>query len=70
MIFGLYGFSGISFGIISTIFYGIFNIPTYIGAIIISVLAFITFFKDINGIVKINSYLIPILIFLIFYSFF
>jgi len=42
-----------------------FNIPTFIGAIIISSLAFITFFKDIHGIIKINSFLIPILIFLI-----
>ncbi|MGN1310366.1 MAG: hypothetical protein ACI4VP_01425 [Clostridia bacterium] len=42
-----------------------FNIPAFIGAIIISFLAFITFFKDINGIVKINSFLIPILIFLV-----
>lgn len=42
-----------------------FNIPAFIGAIIISLLAFITFFKDINGIVKINSFLIPILIVLV-----
>lgn len=42
-----------------------FNIPAFVGAIIISFLAFITFFKDINGIVKINSFLIPILIFLV-----
>lgn len=42
-----------------------FNIPAIFGAIIISVLAFFTFFKSINGIVKMNTYLIPILIFLI-----
>ena len=42
-----------------------FSLPIFIGAIIISFLSFITFFKDINGIVKINSFLIPILIFLI-----
>lgn len=42
-----------------------FNISATFGAIIISLLAFFTFFKDINGIVKINTYLIPILIFLI-----
>lgn len=42
-----------------------FNIPAIFGAIIIAVLAFFTFFKDIDGIVKINTLLIPILIFLI-----
>lgn len=41
-----------------------FNIPAIFGAIIISLLAFFTFFKNIDGIVKINTYLIPILIFL------
>lgn len=42
-----------------------FNVPAIFGAIIISVLAFFTFFRNINGIVKINTFLIPILIFLI-----
>lgn len=42
-----------------------FNIPAILGAIIIAILAFFTFFKDIDGIVKINIFLIPILIFLI-----
>lgn len=42
-----------------------FNIPAIFGALIISVLAFFTFFKAIDGIVKINTFLIPILIFLI-----
>lgn len=42
-----------------------FNIPAIFGALIISVLAFFTFFKNIDGIVKINTFLIPILIFLI-----
>lgn len=42
-----------------------FNIPVFFGAVIISTLAFFTFFKDINGIVKINTYLIPMLITLI-----
>lgn len=42
-----------------------FDISEFVGAIIISFLTFITFFKNINGIVKINSFLIPILIFLI-----
>lgn len=41
------------------------NIPAIFGAIIIAVLAFFTFFKNIDGIVKINTFLIPILIFLI-----
>ena len=31
-IFGLYGFSGISYGIVCTFLYGIFNIPTYISS--------------------------------------
>ena len=42
-----------------------FNIPAIFGAAIISILAFFTFFKSIDGIVKINTYLIPLLIFLI-----
>lgn len=42
-----------------------FNIPAIGGSLIISVLTFFTFFKNINGIVKINTYLIPLLIFLI-----
>lgn len=42
-----------------------FNIPSILGSTIISILAFFTFFKSIDGIVKINTYLIPILIFLI-----
>lgn len=42
-----------------------FNIPAFCGAIIISTLAFFTFFKNIDGIVKINTYLIPMLITLI-----
>ena len=29
-IFGLYGFSGISYGLVCAFFYGIYNIPTYI----------------------------------------
>lgn len=42
-----------------------FNIPAIFGAAIISILTFFTFFKNIDGIVKINTYLIPLLIFLI-----
>lgn len=43
-----------------------FNISSIFGAIVISILAFFTFFKNIDGIVKINTYLIPLLIFLVF----
>ena len=42
-----------------------FNIPAFWGSILIAILTFITFFKNINGIIKINTYLIPILIFLV-----
>ena len=42
-----------------------FNIPAIFGATIIAILTFFTFFKNIDGIVKINTYLIPLLIFLI-----
>lgn len=42
-----------------------FNIPVVFGSIIIAILTFLTFFKNINGIVKINTLLIPILIFLV-----
>lgn len=42
-----------------------FNISAILGSSIIAVLAFVTFFKDIDGIVKINTLLIPILIFLV-----
>ena len=42
-----------------------FNFPAVLGSTIISVLTFFTFFKSIDGIVKINTCLIPILIFLI-----
>lgn len=39
-----------------------FNLHYIFGAILISVLAFITFMKNINGIVKINTFFIPFLI--------
>ena len=42
-----------------------FNVPVIFGAIIIALLTFFTFFKSINGIIKINTFLIPILIFLV-----
>lgn len=46
-------------------FFQEFNVPKIYGGIIIAILSLITFFKDINGIVKINTYLIPILILLV-----
>lgn len=42
-----------------------FNLNYIFGAILISVLAFITFMKNINGIVKINTFFIPFLIVII-----
>ena len=42
-----------------------FNVPVVFGSILIAVLTFFTFFRNIDGIVKINSLLIPILIFLV-----
>lgn len=41
------------------------NISKWYGAIIVAAIAFITFSKNIDGVVKINSYLIPTLIVLI-----
>lgn len=41
------------------------NIPKLYGAILIAVLTFITLSKDINGVIKINTYLIPVIILLI-----
>lgn len=46
-------------------FFQEFNAPKIYGGVIIAILSVITFFKDINGIVKINTYLIPILILLV-----
>lgn len=42
-----------------------FNLPKIGGSIIISIFSFFVFFKNINGIIKINTYLIPFLIILI-----
>lgn len=42
-----------------------FSMPIFFGAILIALLTFFTFFKNIDGIVKINTLLIPILIFLV-----
>lgn len=46
-------------------FFQEFQASKIYGGIIIAILSLITFFKDINGIVKINTYLIPILILLV-----
>ncbi len=43
------------------------SISKLIGAIIIAILTFITFSKNIDGVIKINTYLIPILILLIIF---
>lgn len=42
------------------------NIASIVGALLIAVLSFITFLKSIDGVVKINVYLIPCLIIIIF----
>lgn len=42
-----------------------FGMPIIFGSCLIAILTFFTFFKNIDGIVKINTLLIPILIFLI-----
>lgn len=41
------------------------NMPYFFGASVISILCFFTFLRNINGIVKINRYFIPFLIFII-----
>jgi len=43
-----------------------FNLPVFIGSIIIAFFAFITLNKNIEGIIKVNTILIPILIMFIF----
>ena len=49
----------------STYFLQELNVTKWIGAIIIATLALVTFSKSINGVIKINTYLIPIIILLI-----
>ena len=49
----------------SAYFFQEFNLPKVIGGFIIAVLSFLVFSKSINGIVKINTYLIPMLLILI-----
>lgn len=43
------------------------NISKWLGAIIIAMLSFVTFSKSIEGVIKINTYLIPTLILLIIF---
>jgi len=49
----------------STYFAQELNISKWIGAIIIAILSFITFSKSIDGVIKINTYLIPVIVGLI-----
>lgn len=42
-----------------------FNVNSYIGSIIIIILCFFTFKKNMKGIIKVSDYLVPILIFFI-----
>lgn len=51
----------------ATYFWQELNISKWCGAIIIAILSFITFSKNIDGIAKINAYLIPTLILLILF---
>ncbi|MBQ6992023.1 MAG: hypothetical protein IJN50_03820 [Clostridia bacterium] len=48
----------------SAYFYQELNVTRIIGGVVIAVLSLLTFYKGINGIVKVNLYLIPILILL------
>ena len=43
------------------------NLSKLLGAIIIALITFITLLKSINGVIKINTYLIPFIIFLIIF---
>lgn len=51
----------------ATYFWQELNISKWCGAIIIAILSLVTFSKNIDGIVKINTYLIPTLILLILF---
>lgn len=51
----------------ATYFFQELIIPKLIGTIIIAVLSFVVFSKSIEGVIKINTYLIPILILLIIF---
>ena len=43
-----------------------FNVPNILTAIVVLIIAYITFMRNIEGIAKINSIIIPILIFIVF----
>ena len=49
----------------STYFFQEFNLSKIIGGLIIAIISFITFSKSLNGVIKINTYLIPTLLILI-----
>ena len=51
----------------STYFFQELSFPKLIGGVLIAIISFITFFKGIDGVIKINTYLIPSLIFLIIF---
>ena len=51
----------------STYFYQEFSISKLIGSLIIAVISYLTFLKKLKGIVKINTYLIPVLLLLLLF---
>lgn len=51
----------------ATYFFQELSFPKIIGGVVISIASFITFYKGINGVIKINTYLIPSLILLIIF---
>ncbi len=51
----------------STYFFQELSFPKLIGGVLIAIISFITFFKGIDGVIKINTYLIPSLIVLIIF---
>ena len=51
----------------STFFLQEFSIPKIIGSIAIAILAYVIFINGINGVVKINAYLIPTILILIIF---
>lgn len=51
----------------STYFFQELSFPKIIGGLLITIISFITFYKGIEGVIKINTYLIPSLIVLIIF---
>lgn len=51
----------------STYFFQELNLSKLLGSVLLTIIAFITFSKSINGVIKINTYLIPSLIVLIIF---